>query len=372
MKIAIVSSYGVYCGIARYVYFLAKNFLKLRQNVMIFSKTKSENEFYENDLKKIKLKNYRCWRKSSDTSLKKLVKTLSAFKPEIIHVQDIFRRVEGIKAIQQLFPGRIVITLHSVGTKKDQEFLRKTKNYINHFIVHNALSKKTLIRKSRIQENKISVIHHGSILHKQINKKEARSKINFPKKGVLILTYGFFGPEKGIKEVMEVIAKLIKKFPDLYYLHLGRTRLKKIFPEASQKIKKMAQHPKFKGRVKLFWKFLSGKTLRIYLGAADLIVLFYPEKYPLLYSSGIAHQLVGARRPIIVTNVTNFSEFPVRTLHKIPYNKETLYREIQSLLEDKSLQRRLIIRSLDYAKKTSWFNTAKRHLKAYRKTLSTI
>jgi len=372
MKIAIVSSYGVYCGIARYVYFLAKNFLKLRQDVTICSKIKSENEFYENDLKKIKVRSSRCWRKSKNTSLKKLLETLSRFNPDIIHIQDIFRREGGVKTIQELFPGSIVITLHSIGTKKDQEFIRKTKNYINHFIVHNILSKKSLIRESRIQENKISVIHHGSTLHKQINKKKARSKINFPEEGVFILTYGFFSPDKGIKEVIEVVPNLIKKFPDLYYVHLGRTRLKKIFLKESQEIKKMAQHPKFKGRVKLFWKFLSGETLRIYLGAADLIVLFYPEKYPLLYSSGIAHQLVGGRRPIIATNVTNFSEFPVETLHKIPYNKEILYREIQGLLRNKPLQRRLIIRSLDYAKKTSWFNTAKRHLEVYRKTLSTI
>lgn len=379
MKIALISSYGVYCGIARYTYHLAEEFLKRRQDVRIFARYKGEKEVYERGLEKLPLKVVRCWLSEEGSSLQKLFKELLKFQPDIVHIQDIFRREEGIKKIHKLFPGRVIMTFHSVeapkvlwyGIKKisDKEFVRRTKNYIDYFIVHNLLSKKKLIQESNIRENEISVVHHGTLGCRKIKKKDAREKIGLPKRATLILTYGFFSPRKGIEESIKIMPKLIKNIPTLNYIHVGRKRLfgKDKFLEAFKNLKTKIKNLSLKERVKFIWKYFSEKDVEIYLRAADLILLFYQEEYPLLHSSGIAHQVISSGRPIIATDITTFSEFPKNAMYKIPVKKSALLKAIIKILKDKKLQKKLIKNALHYSKATSWKNTAKRHLKLYSK-----
>lgn len=380
MKIALVSSYGVYCGIAHYTYHLTEELLKNKIEVRIFARYKEEEEIYTRGLKKLPLEVVRCWSSQRNTSLKKLYFSLKKFNPDVIHIQDIFRREEGIKKIYEIFSRKIIMTFHSIDAPKsvrfhkvlnigDREFIERVKNCINHFIVHNELSKKSLIKNLKIEKERISVIDHGTLLPPNISKTKAREILKIPQDIILILTYGFFTPRKGLNEMVEIMPDLIKEIPNLYYFHVGRKRLKKIdkYFREYQTLNEKIRHSSFKKRTKIIWKYLPEKKIELYLIAADLIPLLYPNEAPLLHASGIAHQVIASGNPVIATDVNTFSEFPKNSLYKIPYNKEKLKEGIIKILRDKALQKELIKNALKYSQLTSWKNTAKRHIEAYKK-----
>ena len=185
MKIAIISSYGVYCGIARYTYHLAEGLIKEGHNVRIFARYREEREHYEKELKKLPLKVIRCWK---NENTEKIIKELLEYKPDIIHLQDICRIKKIYKKVHELFPGKIVVTFHSVAAPRvsfhavtqisDKTFVNRVKPYIDHYIVHNKLSKKFLTKKNKIKKNKISVIDHGTLCCQKIPQ-YCMSKHNF-------------------------------------------------------------------------------------------------------------------------------------------------------------------------------------------------
>lgn len=385
MKIAIISSWEIYCGIARYTYNLANALSFQKQNVKIFGKYKEKEEKYiqKQSKQRLSFSSVRCWTNKLKDSPQKLFDELLKFQPDIIHIQDIFRRQDIIKKLQQLFPGKIVVTFHSIsspkmtfhGTKKtssDDIFLKEAQNHINHLIVHNSLSKKDIMRKLKINEKKITVIHHGSFLLKKISKRKARKNLNIPQNINLILSYGFFTPRKGIIELSETIPSIAKKIPDIHYIHIGRKRLSgkdyygKTFQQLKDKIKKFAMQNK----IKFIWKYLSEKEITLYLQAADIIILFYQEEKPLLHASGIAHDVIGAGSPIIATDVTTFCEFPKSSMYKIPFDKKMLEKAVIKIIKNKNLQNKLIKNALAYAKTSSWKNTAIKHLKIYQKLIN--
>ncbi len=380
MKIAIISSYGVYCGIARYTYHLVEALLKKGCEVMIFARYKEKGEYYEKDLKKLPVRMVRCWGGDNDNT-KKIKKELLKYNPDIIHVQDICRIEKVYKDIHKLFPGKIVITLHSVGAPRatfhkvkkisDKTFVNRVKSYINHYIVHNELSKKYLIEKNKIDKENISVIDHGTLCCEKISQKEARKKLKLPKNKAIILTYGFFGLKKGIQEVISVLPNISKKIPNIYYIHVGRKRLggKDKHYQTYQEIKKEIQKKGLKNMVKFIWKYCSEKEAQLYYRAADLIIIFYPKKDPLLHASGVAHQIISCQRPVIASKVSTFSEFPESSMYKIPHNLKSLEKAILKVLGDKNLQKKLAENALRYSKASSWKKTAEKHLIAFKKTI---
>ncbi|MFH0987653.1 MAG: glycosyltransferase [Patescibacteria group bacterium] len=381
MKIALISSYATCCGVADYSFNLSEEFLKQKVKIKIFAKTRGEGESYDKDqFKKTSAMVERCWSNKKNYSLNKLYRALIKFKPDIIHFQDIFRREDGFKKIYQLFPGKIIVTFHSVNAplrptingSPDKEFVKRIKKYSDYFIVHNNLSKKALIKDSGINKKKIKVIDHGTKLcGKEINKIGARKKINLPKEAFFIITYGFYAPKKGVDKLIELMPCLIKKITNLYYFNIGRVRLKthKLSIKSLNDLEKRIRTLKLQKRVKLLKRFLSEEEVRYYLRASDLIILFYPEEYPLIHASGVAHEVIACGRPVIASDITTFSEFPNKSMYKIKPSKEALRRAILKIFKDKKSQKKILIKAREYSLKTSWRNTTKKHLKFYKEVL---
>ena len=403
MKIALISSWSVYCGIATYTYHLAEKLLKENQDVRIFARDIIRGATYNTTLKKLPLKVIRCWSRKKEEDFEKLIKEVKRYNPDVVHVQsNIFDRIDGFKKLRNAFSGRIVITLHDLALPNAAQpwkvvYTERVKNFVDHFIVHDRLTKTCLIHLYKVKEKKISVIEHGTLLCPKIGKRAAREKIGYPQNIKLILSYGFFAIHKGTAEIIQSLPLIEEKVPNIKYIHLGKKRIKektkggKIVLEYLQRCKKLVKKLNLQSQVKFIWQFSSEKEISYYLKAADVIVIYYDYPFSNLYASGIAHQAVAAGRPVITSDVSTFSEFPRNTLHKVPYalsyklgknnkiivikpfapreNVKNLADTIIKVLSDKRLQKKLVQNSLLYAEKTSWEKTAKRHIKTYRKFL---
>jgi len=105
-----------------------------------------------------------------------------------------------------------------------------------------------------------------------------------------------------------------------------------------------------------------------YLHAMDLNVLPYRER-GFLGTSAAVRTLMAARKPIITTDVSFFSDLEAE-VYKIPSPRpEHIVGAVKELLEDRARREALVQRMEDYVKRNSWLNTAKRHLDLYRQAM---
>lgn len=75
--------------------------------------------------------------------------------------------------------------------------------------------------------------------------------------------------------------------------------------------------------------FLELDMFKLYMGACDICInLRYPTQGE---SSAVLHRLMGLGKPVIVTDIGSFAEYPYQVAYKIPYGKEEVPELLHAL-----------------------------------------
>ena len=111
-------------------------------------------------------------------------------------------------------------------------------------------------------------------------------------------------------------------------------------------------------------RFISEEEMSYYLAAADVIAVMEESTYPEIHASGVIHTVTPGK-PVIVSDIPDFAEFPDDAIYRINSNEESVKQAIKEVLSDPGLAARLSENLLRYAQATSWENTAKRHAEVY-------
>ncbi|MBC7114461.1 MAG: glycosyltransferase [Archaeoglobi archaeon] len=365
MRIGLISTYGVKCGISTYSEHLIEALLKYPGNeIFVFAE---ENRGNSRDEFSSRVEFIRCFHRSVDDE-KRILDALKEINPDILHIQheySIFRNFEMLQKIYELFRGRTVMTLHTINLEKEFDL----KGFADHYVVHNGPSKEYLVRHGVSEEN-VHVIHHGTLIAPKMSKEEARKKLNLPLDRKILLSHAFFEKKKNIDLILQAVAELRDEFP-LYYVHAGGVHPYGSPPEKHQlyyeRCLKMVEELGLEDIVRFDARFIPDEELFIYLNSADIILVVEENKYPLLSASGTMHTV--AERPVIGSDIMTFCEFPEGSFYRIEISVEALKKAIRELLTDEELGRSLVERMMEYARKTSWEEVAKEHLKLYRKVL---
>ncbi len=308
-----------------------------------------------------------CW--SRNEPFTKLLEVVKFQKIDTVHIQHQFglfpfeqNLTELLKVLHETNT-QILTTLHDVlpyVPSMDSYFGNLIK-YSDKIIVHTSLCQQLMIREWKCPPEKLHLIMHGTKLIDVPPKEVARKQLGLPLDAKIILSWGFLWESKGVLELVEVLAQLLKVDPNIMLIHAGGLHpvirgdsyLKKILTQAF----KLGIRPdKFK-----ITGFLREEEIPLYFGACDLIVLNYMRGSA--SASGAAHRSLSSHRPLVGSDDPCTLEVPKLEFSR--GDKQALLKAIKKVLGDKFLQEELIKKAEKVASETSWGNVAVSHKNLY-------
>ena len=165
--------------------------------------------------------------KSYVRAARKLNKNKRVKLVNIQHEFGIFGGVwgENLELFLKKLAKPVVITFHTVLPSPEPVVLKRVaalKGFASGIIVMTARAKKILVADYSIPETKITVIPHGIHPQLYISPRRGKANLSFPKTSI-ISTFGLLSRNKGIEYIIASLSGVIKKFPTLRYLIIGKT-----------------------------------------------------------------------------------------------------------------------------------------------------
>ena len=365
LRIALISTYGVRCGIATYSSHLVEQLSK-NHEVTVFAEDYQDNRQsgFHPDVKVL-----RCYNRKSPSD--RLVRCLKRNHFDIVHIQHeygIFSNMQRqLLNIAGNNPGTTFLTSHTVNSLDTQFDLRRCADRI---IVHNELGKRHLTQECGLRDDTVQVIPHGTLLLPPISKEVARLRLGLPPHDRIVLTHSFIERRKNLDIVMSAVAEFQGETPT-HYIHSGS-----LHPYANteehayaESLKVLPEALGIGPLVHIIDRFIPDDELAYYLSATDIIVVLEKTSYPELRASGIMHTTVPGS-VIVASNISEFDEFPDDTVYKVEINKEALVNAMREIFSKPALAHSLANNLLRYAKVSSWENVAEHHIAAYQDALS--
>lgn len=208
-------------------------------------------------------------------------------------------------------------------------------------------SLKQLVVSLGADENKIRVVGNGIDIKKfyPLDKMEMREKFNIPANVKVLISVGGLVDRKGFHRVIDVLPKLVAKYPDLIYLIVGGASAE---GNIQKQLEEQVSRLKLEKNVRFLGTYSSEK-LKEPLSAADLFVLATAnEGWANVFLEAMACGL-----PVITTDVGGNKEVVCDSNFGTitPFgNSESLLTALRNGLE-KNWHSESIIR---YAKENSW------------------
>jgi len=269
---------------------------------------------------------------------------------------------------------KIIITVHNVTphtTDLPSVFLDKKINRIifpfaDHFIVHNKRNIGKFLKLYKIDENKISIIPHGTMMPyqkiKNISKEEARKYLNISSDKKVILFFGYMWDYKGLDVLLKSL-KIVKENMNNVVLLLAGQPLRDW-----EKYEKIIKENGLDDCIIKALKYIPDSEIEYYFSSADLVALPYYE-HPFDTHGGVGALALSFNNPMIVTDVGGLPEY-VKDERVIshPNNVEELSQKIISVLKDETLLKKLSKDSEELSKELSWDKIADTTVDVYNKT----
>lgn len=287
----------------------------------------------------------------------------------IIHYQ--FFRFKGLESlfffILRLLPIKIAHTAHDVilvNEKSVYTFFNKIIYMLSHLlIVHSETNKNCLITNYNIDSTKISVMPHGSFdYYGELTTDDfvsARIKHGIPIYEFTILFFGFIKEYKGL----DLLIKSLYAIKNYNITLVIAGEFENI--ELKIKIEEYLAELPANISVKKFFGFIDQKEVGPVFSLADLVVL----PYKTISHSGVLHLAYSFGKPVLVTNVGDFSESVEdnKSGFIVEPNENSLCNKINEILDQKYDLKKMgaYARQLNN-KKYSWQSSAKKLLQIYK------
>lgn len=336
IRVAMVSTYFVRCGIFTYSRHLNEALAKLDCDV------------YGVRLPRFGIKN--------QAILQTVVENVPVDKVDLIHVQHEYGLYQGLE--QPFYSGLvslgkpIVTTMHSVGAWEVDKIVAEASTRI---IVHNEFC----FRRFAHPE-KTGIIPHGAcpLETPPPPKEECKRLIGIDPRTPLVGYVGFITSPKGLEMLIEAMIKV----PNAGLLIGGGWHVEReteyIFKLKEWTLKDLPARCRWLG-------YIADRDLATVYGALDLVV--YPSRFAT--ESGALIMALSHGKAVIASNVAPFKE-KEKVGALITFNDvKDLTRKIKRLLSNEQLKVKLEEGAKKYAEDTSWSRIAQKHLTLYKQLL---
>ncbi|RBA28292.1 glycosyltransferase [Flavobacterium tibetense] len=260
----------------------------------------------------------------------------------------------------------IATTFHSVLPNPDQKLkkvVRKIADYSNFLVVMTSISKSILIRDYGIAERKIIVISHGTHLVASFDDLQYKIKNLFSDR-IVLTTFGLLNQGKSIETALEALPQIIKKFPNVIYLIIGKTHPEVLKWEGEKYrnfLYEKVQELHLENNVRFINKYLSLEELMDYLQRTKIYL--FTSKDPNQAVSGTLAYAMACGCPVIATPIPHAKEFLNGAGVNYDFqNANQLAQKTIELLNNPKLLKEMRLNALHKISPTSWQNSAIAHI----------
>lgn len=321
-----------------------------------------------------------------DTSVKEEFKDIagkinSNDEIKIVHIQHefgFFREQEkAFTDFLEEISKPILITFHTVLPHPGNDMkslVEKIADCATSIMVMTHISADILCADYGVEANKITVIAHGTHLVSHMSNKHLKEKYYLKGRRILT-TFGLLGSGKGIKTSLEALPSIIKKFPDVLFLIIGKTHPGVIKTEGEKYRDMLVQTITEKGlenNVRFINRYLPLNELLEYLQLSDIYL--FTSNDPNQAVSGTFAYAMSCACPIISTPIPHAKEILTKDTGIIfDFNNSLqLSDAVIKLLGDDSLRNQMSINTIQKIAFTAWENSAVEHAMLYAKIYASI
>jgi glycosyltransferase involved in cell wall biosynthesis len=266
----------------------------------------------------------------------------------------------------------IVMVFHTVLSDPNEALKIKVKQIADAaqcIIVMTNTSAKILIQDYAIPKSKITVIPHGTHLVPHSNKGLLKNTYNLSGKRVLS-TFGLLSSGKSIETTLRALPAIIKKYPDVLFLIIGKTHPSVVKQEGEKyrhMLEALVESLHLQPHVQFINYFLPLPTLLDYLQLTDIYL--FTSKDPNQAVSGTFSYAISCGCPVISTPIPHALEVVQKDGGIIVdfENSAQLSDAVISLFKDEQARKNIGAKGLHRMASTAWENSAIAHAILFEK-----
>jgi glycosyltransferase involved in cell wall biosynthesis len=267
----------------------------------------------------------------------------------------------------------LIVTLHTIiksPSYNQKAILVEICRMANKIVVMSHKAIEFLTSIYNIEKEKIVFIEHG-VPDFQFSHVQSKEEFNLENKKVL-LTFGFIGRNKGIETVIKALPKVIKKYPDVLYMVLGKTHpnvLRYSGEEYRNYLQHLVKSLNLDNHVFFLNEFINQKELFKYLSASDIYITPYTNEAQI--TSGTLSYAIGVGSAVVSTPYWHASELLANGRGRLfDFNdSDGLSAVLLELLDNPEGLKNLREKAYDYGRKITWPKTGEKYVAVANKIL---
>jgi glycosyltransferase involved in cell wall biosynthesis len=372
MKIAYIATYPPReCGIGTFTNNLLKSMLAVNKNTVNrdegFVIAINDNDLTYNYPKEVKL----TIRQDYQEDYLKAVKYINISGADVCILQHefgIFGGQSGVYILPLLHRLEIplIVTLHTIlktPSYNEKAILKEICKMACKIVVmsHKAVEFITGIYDA--PKEKIALIEHG-VPDIHFNPEKSKKEFKLENKKVL-LTFGFIGRSKGIETVIKALPDVVKKYPELIYIVLGKTHpnvLRHSGEEYRISLLRLVKNLQLENHVIFLNEFIDEQDLFKYLYACDIYITPYLNEAQI--TSGTLSYAVGVGAAVLSTPYWHAAELLAKGRGRLfNFNdSDELSKTLTELLDNPVELKKLKNNAGEYGKKITWPKTGEKYV----------
>ena len=357
IKVAMVTSWNVRCGIAEYTKYFIEHVESI-VNIEVWPNivTQGDTSNILDDERVV----LRTWEYKGDVT--DLIKGLHESRPDIIHLQytEGFFTLSGLVKIIQSVIGKIILTCHNTKFLKPENKHQLSILNKAHFIVHQKKAIKELVSFG-FDPSHIIHIPLGQISVPDRNKECVRQALQL-KGSPIIGSYGFLLPHKNILQIIEAVSILKEKYPNIKYLACNALHTVPASKEYFDQCKGLINKLQLNDNVIMIPDFLNPQESIYLLQACDMLVMPYSNN--LESASGAVRFCIAAKRPLVLTDQPIFKDVKEASILIKDDLPASIAKGIERLL-DEGAYNKCKVNVNNIANSNNWEDIAEKYLDIY-------
>jgi glycosyltransferase involved in cell wall biosynthesis len=378
--VALVSTYGIECGIATYTNMLAEELVKCGYEVSIIAEVTEEQrarvEPYDSESHST-FNVYRCWdRKYEDWGMAKSV--LAEIQPDILHLQHEWAIFSGpgalgIRGLLASADCHRSITWHTpdfltMAPSAGDDAVLTYDSIVDLHITHNKSKSKMM---AAVLNNGVTHIPHGV---KEIQASPgARAALGIPENVPFFFAYGFLSGSKGTHVLLEAAVKAAERGPYFELVAYGGHHAN--LPSSHALYEMCESIAAGKAQVHFIPETISEEDLDEHAQACDFFCFPYMGEVvvgsAVNSSSGAVFRVIGSGKPVIATDEGRLRDL-VGGVHgwkvgqgDVDAMADAISEAAKSLHTERYAE--MAGHVADFARTNSWKEMGRRHIEAYQK-----
>lgn len=283
-----------------------------------------------------------------------------------------YRHEEDFLEFQEVMNKPCILSFHTVlphPSESDKIYVQHMLSYCASVIVMTNNSSSILMNDYEVSPEKIEVIPHGTHLVHHDNKNHLKREYGLEGKRVLS-TFGLLSAGKSIETTLDALPAIVKENPNVLFLILGKTHPGVVKHEGEayrEMLQQKVETLRLQDHVRFVNRYLSLADLLKYLQLTDIYL--FTSKDPNQAVSGTFAYAMSCGCPIISTPIPHALEVLTQDTGIIVdfENSTQLSMEVNRLLSNDILRRRMSLNTLHYIVSTVWENSAFAHAQLFEK-----